>query len=213
VTVWDADSGEQIASFEGHSKKVNCLAFNPDGDLIASASDDETVKVWTVLTPADKRGPKVLRGHKNPIQTVVFSPDGKQVATADGSFWKDATAVGIPPLAVKVWDATTGRLIRTYEFKGNGIGALAYAGDGRRLAAAVSTLGEERPEFVGELKIWDAATGQEIRTIKGIVGWLFGVAFTSDGKRIVSGSAAGMRMWRAKPRPRRHPRRCRRRCS
>jgi WD40 repeat protein/serine/threonine protein kinase len=158
LKVWDAVTGKERLTLKGHTGPVWCVAVSADGRRIVSGSDDRTVRVWD---GGSGKTLFTLEGHKGAIDAVALSADGRLIVSAD----VDA--------AVKTWDAATGKLIRTKEgLPGNGV---AVSADGRLVAR-----GEDTPV------VWEAATGAEMPSFKDPVGSITSLAFTPDGRRIVS---------------------------
>ena len=64
--------------FKGHKDWVNSVAFSPDGTMIASGSNDDTIKLWNL----EGRLLQTFEGHKHIVNSVAFSPDGTMIASS-----------------------------------------------------------------------------------------------------------------------------------
>ena len=156
---------------EGHNATVTNVAYSPNNKIIASASDDETVNLWSF----DGKLLQTLEGHSDAVKSVSFSPDGKIIAT--GSFDK----------TVKLWRTRDGKLLKT--LKGHSKEVLSVAWSPQGDAIASSEAGNNPT-----IKIWQVRDGsllkdlKELKNLKGHTNHINSVAFSPDGQTLVSGS-------------------------
>ena len=153
----------------GHTREVNGVAFSPDGLMIASVSDDRTVKLWE----SDGKPLKTLEGHTDDVLRVSFSPDGQRIASASG----DRT--------VKLWNVE-GKLLRTLEGHTDRVYGVSFSPDGQWIAST----GVDRT-----VRLW-SVEGELLRILEGHTDRVYGVSFSPDGQRIASASFdRTVRLW------------------
>jgi WD40 repeat protein len=173
VTLLEAGTGKAILTLEGHTDGIRGLAFSADGRLLASASQDNTLKLWVMDSGKERL---TFTGHTARLYSVAFSPDGKTLAS--GSMDK----------TIKLWDVAGGREIRTLAGQGGDVRSVTFSPDGKQLASAGTG---------GFVKLWDVASGREIADFKGHKGSVQYVAFSPDGSRLATAglSDATIKLW------------------
>ena len=129
--------------------------------VVASASEDKTVKLWDARSGQERQTPK---GHSSQVNAVAFSPDGTVVASAS----EDKT--------VKLWDARSGQERQTLRGHLDWVNDVAFSPDGTVVASA------SEDETV---KLWDTRSGQERQTLQ-VRGGIQVMRFTSDGNYLLT---------------------------
>ncbi|NEQ81325.1 MAG: sugar-binding protein [Moorea sp. SIO2I5] len=146
---------------EGHQGSVLSVSVSPDHQLIASASSDQTIKLWS----RDGQLLNSLEGHQDTVWCVSFSPDNQIIASAS----KDKT--------VKLW-GRDGRLINTLEEHDKGVKWVSFSPDGQTIASAS---GDQT------VKLWNR-DGTLLKTLTGHQDAVLSVSFSNDGELIASAS-------------------------
>lgn len=177
--VWEEDAAGRIkpANRQGHWSAVQACDISPDGALLASASSDQTLILWSL---ADGAALHLLQGHQAGVAGCRFSPDGRWLASA-GS---DRT--------IRVWDVRTGESIQVLHSHAPAC-AVAWATPGPRVWAAM---------LDGSLVAWDFDSGQPSHEWGGHTGAVSACEVSADGRLLVSAAADGsVRLWDASHRP------------
>ncbi|NER20366.1 MAG: WD40 repeat domain-containing protein [Symploca sp. SIO1C2] len=165
-------------TFQGHSELVHSVAISPNGQILASGSVDQTIKLWNLATG---KLLYALEGHSSAVLSVAFHPDGKTLASASN------LAVGNGNL--KLWDVKTGTLQQVFDqgllnFR---VSCVTFSPNGQTLATG---------NIDATIKLWKLSNGKLYRTLKGH-GWdVTSVAFSRNGKLLVSGGLdGGIKIW------------------
>jgi WD40 repeat protein len=163
--VWNKSEQISLANtLTGHSQRVSSIAITPDGQLIASGSEDKTIKLWNLRTGQLLR---TLTGHSEGIRSIAISLDGKLLAS------------GGDDKTIKLWNLDTGKLLRTLTGHSEIVQSVTISPDGKLLASGSNDK---------TVKLWNLETGQEIRTLTGFSSIVYSVAISPDGQSLVSGA-------------------------
>ncbi len=157
-----------LRTLEGHEGSVRSIAFNPTGQVLASGSDDQTVKLWDVTSGKLLR---TLEGHEMYVYSVAFDPTGQVLASAS------------PDNTVKLWDVTSGKLLRTLQARKSTTFSTIYS-------VAFDPAGQVLASASGDktVKLWDVTSGKLLRTLEGHEMYVYSVAFDPTGQVLASGS-------------------------
>ena len=165
-------AGRNERTLKGHTHRVMGCAVTPDGRRLVSASWDNTLKVWDLVS-----GQQVatLEGHGAGVNGCAVTADGRHVVSAS----RDNT--------LKVWDLELGQQVATLGSHGDSVKSCVVTPDGRRVVSASGDC---------SLKVWDLESGQQVATLQGHGSVVTSCAVTPDGRRVVSTSDdCTLRMW------------------
>jgi WD40 repeat protein/uncharacterized caspase-like protein len=121
-------------------------------------------------------------GHSDKVNSVAFSPDGMRILSGSSDH------------TVKLWDVTTGAVLRTFEGHSDEVTSVALSPDGARVLSGGTSRGSHLDDTV---KLWDATTGVLLRTFEGHSGGVRSVAFSPDGARVLSAGLGDVKLWDA----------------
>jgi len=198
----------------GGTNTIKCIAYSPDGKMLASGGWKNTIKLWGVQSGYELKTLTWRTNYVVNVTSVAFSPNGKFLASGseeDGN-------------SIKLWDLQTGWELKTLT-KHDDVSCVTFSPDGRKLAVAswrgcpwcddFITLWEVKSgdvqkilakhsgntlffspdgrtlasgaDLIGTIKLWDVQSGRELQALTGHSGDVLSVAFSPDGKILASG--------------------------
>ena len=213
ILVKDVQSGRRLHTLLGHEGDIAAIAFSDDGARVASGATDRTARVWDLASPKFPEVAR-FGDHDGTVTAVAFSRDGQQVlsgasdhslklwAVVDGQEVKDFAGHAGPIVAVsllannqplsvsadktvKVWNATTGAVVRT-QTETAVITAAAVSRDGARLAVALAD---------NSIKTYAVANGAAQVTLVAHDKPVKSMAFSADDARLVTGAENTAIIW------------------
>jgi len=186
IKIWDATSQQVYLALQGHTKPACSVGWDRNGERVASASVDGSLKVWELATG------NVLLNLTTvaPAGTFAWSPDGRHLATT-----------AVDRIETRLWDAATGKEIQvlrgsrkedetrqghTFGVRGAGLVRLAWSPDGKRLASSYNDM---------TIRIWDLVAGQEVATLPAPM--MTHLAWSPDGLWVAIGAPlnGGISIW------------------
>ncbi|MFI5459597.1 MAG: c-type cytochrome domain-containing protein [Isosphaerales bacterium] len=212
--VYTVPDGTKIHDFAGHDDVVSALAFRPDGAQLATASFDQTVRLWNLGLD---RPDGVFRGHSDFVYAVAYTRDGRALLTGGkdrmikrlsartlkeehtySEHGDDVLTVAVHPDGKRFVSAGNEPQIHWWNFQADKsqsrrgghsgpVQQLAFSGDGQRLISA----GGDRT-----VRLWNGRTGEPIRQLAGAGEWQYAVAISDDGRLAAAGGWDGLaRLW------------------
>ena len=210
IRLWDPTTGEHMETVRGHESAVRSIVFSPDALILASGSADNTIRFWDTDTGRQKN----FAEYTDDVHSIVFSPNGHILASGN----EDGT--------VRLWSVVTGaqRTLYKPEYSGEGvlsklqqiqrkelrhweknseehdriygqysparwIHSIAFSPDGHLIASG--------GRWQISISLWNAITGEHLRTLIGHTDDIHSVAFSPDGRILASGSEDGtVRLWK-----------------
>jgi WD40 repeat protein len=199
---------KERSALSGHQHRIRSLSFSPNGNKLASGSQDGTIKIWDTETWSIESTIQDKDEPASPVLSVAFAPNGNFLAAGKGNGETKLYRESGEPLAtfqankgwvrcvafspdskqlasaeddgsVIIWDTETGKPIKTLKGSDEAVWCVAFSPDGKSVASG----GWE----TGVVRIWDVGSGREVLKLNGVRGIAWSLAFSGDGKTVATG--------------------------
>ena len=162
VRLWDVSTGKLIDTLAGHQYAVLKVEFSPSGDILVSGGSNGNIYYWDLKTGNPIR---TIAVHTDRIENISFSKTGDKLVSSDADD------------IIRLWDVSTGSLLKTITPNRNTY-SVKISPDGNTLASS----------HLRAVILWNVSTGELINMATGHSRAIYGLAFSPDGKTLISGS-------------------------
>jgi uncharacterized caspase-like protein len=154
----------QVQTFPGHTDTVWSIAVSSNGQILASGSGDNTIKLWNLQTGQLLH---TLSRGSDTVWSIAAGPDGQTLASGSGD------------KRIKIWSLQARKLLRAFSGHSNTVRTVVISPDGQTLASGSGD---------ATIKLWNLQTGELLRTLSGHTSRVISIAISSDGQTLASGS-------------------------
>jgi WD40 repeat protein len=220
VRLWDIETGEEVAVFDGHGDSVDALAFSPDGTLLASGSWYDKVWLWNIQSRSIRSIFQDQTNFFSGLESIAFSPNGNVVVSAGGliHFWDVETGTELyritppgqypwvssvvfnPDGTLLAYGAGNDKTLRLWNVEEKEeVTTLLLPGDYNAVNSVVflpdGTI-VASGNVDGTITIWNVETGEQLAVLEGHTGSVNSLAFSPDGTMLAStGDDGTIRLW------------------
>jgi WD40 repeat protein len=171
VRLWDVSTGQRLGTLTGHRGYITHLSFWPDGATLASASSDQTIRLWDLSDPTNPRPLKVLRGHQQEVWRLALLADERTLVSGA----KDGT--------ILVWDTAKDADIHQAVTIPSPVRGWCFSADSQSVLIL---------DPLGRVSRWTGDQFQNVRPLVEVGSAVFRAKFSDDGEFLATGSVDGV---------------------
>ncbi|EKM52762.1 uncharacterized protein PHACADRAFT_211976 [Phanerochaete carnosa HHB-10118-sp] len=195
--------GHCLRTLQGHTSSVWSLDFSPDGATLASGSSDHTIILWDVAGGSTLH---TLKGHSREVLSVRYSPDGQRITSCGGDqsvrIWdlsllsaereRESTRKELKERLTQDRESDMHRSAGAEPQRPSNVRSVTFSSDGQILATGSGDT---------TIRLWDTASGTQLRVLEGHQGVVSYLSFSPDGKKLLSSeyksdaSESALRLW------------------
>lgn len=154
-------TGRKIGILEKGASSFSDAAWSPDGNMLASCSNDQTVRLWNMVS---RKMLYEVTGHSLHVKSLAWSPDGKRPCASKLR-------------CINLWDVATGRKVLTLDAENSLVNSVAWSPIDQHIASGSNDY---------TIRIWNTETGQEQYVLEGHTTRIASVSFLDNGRLLAS---------------------------